>query len=484
MDGRQRFLDELAAILDIRRQGEAWSSEELHQLCDTVRQLKEENTLINLALDHAVDSFHVTDGKGVIRRVNHAFERRSRMSRNEVEGHHVEEMQRRGLYRPSMTSVAIREKRELTFIQDGPGGETVVTMTPILDEQGEVQLVVSNGRFLDDLVLLDQYFQERKARTVPARQDVQFRDPDMANLWDLMVHVAQTDSNILLTGETGTGKSFFARQIHEHSHRKEGRFVAINCAAIPENLIESELFGYTGGAFTGAKRQGKKGLIEQAQGGTLFLDEIGDMPLNLQAKLLQVLQNRTIIPIGGEREVPVDFRLITATNADLEEKMANGAFRWELFYRINVVPLTLPPLRERKEDLTLLIEMFLKKFCEKYRTPVVICEDALYRMLKYPWPGNIRELENIIERLVVTNRKGVVEQEDLPNTILLTTAPAQDGISVNRLMPLKEALEQVEQQLILDAFQKYGSSYKVADVLQISQSSASRKYIKYGGQKS
>lgn len=163
--------------------------------------------------------------------------------------------------------------------------------------------------------------------------------------------------------------------------------------------------------------------------------------------------------------------------------MASGAFRWELFYRINVVPLTIPPLRERREDLTILIEMFLQKFCEKYQTPVILCEDALYRMLKYPWPGNIRELENIIERLVVTNRKGVVELEDLPNTILLTTAPAQDAISVNRIMPLKEAIEQVEERLILDAFEKYGSSYKVADVLQISQSSASRKYIKYSGQK-
>ncbi len=483
MDDRQQVFDELAAILELPHQGDGWSPEELRQLCGMVKQLKEENTLINLALDHAVDSFHVTDGKGIIRRVNHAFERRSRMTRGEVEGHHVEEMQRLGLYRPSMTSVAIREKRELTFIQDGPGGETVVTMTPVLDQQGEVQLVVSNGRFLDDLVLLDKYFREKKERTATARQDVQFRDPDMAKLWELMVHVAKTDSSILLTGETGTGKSFFARQIHEHSQRKDGRFVAINCAAIPENLIESELFGYTGGAFTGAKRQGKKGLIEQAHGGTLFLDEIGDMPLNLQAKLLQVLQNRTITPIGGEQEIPADFRLITATNAHLEEKMASGAFRWELFYRINVVPLTIPPLRERREDLTILIEMFLQKFCEKYQTPVILCEDALYRMLKYPWPGNIRELENIIERLVVTNRKGVVELEDLPNTILLTTAPAQDAISVNRIMPLKEAIEQVEERLILDAFEKYGSSYKVADVLQISQSSASRKYIKYSGQK-
>lgn len=447
--------------------------------------LKKDDQMLNTALDHCVDSFHLTDGQGIVLRVNRAFCQRTNVTREEVEGRSVEEAVRRGLYKPAMTYVVAREKRQITYLQEGPyGGPTITTMTPILDQEGQVEYIVSNARFLAELDALQRYYKECSAKKQEQPQEAQpmlFHAPAMKQMWELAAHVAASDSSILITGETGTGKSFLARQIHAHSPRSKRRFVEINCAAIPESLMESELFGYTDGAFTGARRQGKKGLIELADKGTLFLDEIGDMPLALQAKLLQVLQNRTITRIGGEREIPVDLRLITATNQDLETLIDGGKFRRELYYRINVIPLEIPPLRRRREDIPVLLESFLHKFNEKYHSTIIISNDALARLQQYPWPGNVRELENMVERLVVTNRKGIVEEEDLPNTILLNTASQLETVSVNRILPLREALEEVERQLVREAYERYGSSYKVAQALEISQSSANRKISKYLG---
>ncbi|MGI6424651.1 MAG: sigma-54 interaction domain-containing protein [Tepidanaerobacteraceae bacterium] len=213
---------------------------------------------------------------------------------------------------------------------------------------------------------------------------------------------AQAEAAVVITGETGTGKELFAQSIHNTSQRKGGHFVAVNCAAVPENLLESELFGYEEGAFTGARRGGKKGLFELAHDGTIFLDEIGELPLKLQARLLRVLQEKAVIRVGGDRVIPINVRIIAATHRNLEASVKNGTFRQDLYYRLNVLRLSLPPLRERKDDIPLLIDRLLEKICNKTAKKPPLLSDAVLKIFcSYHWPGNVRELQNILERLVV-----------------------------------------------------------------------------------
>lgn len=305
-------------------------------------------------------------------------------------------------------------------------------------------------------------------------------DESMQKLYDFAKQIAAADSGVLITGETGTGKSVLAKYIHENSPRSKKKFVELNCAAIPESLIESELFGYETGAFTGAQKGGKPGLFEAADGGTLFLDEIGDMPLQLQPKLLHALQNKTITRVGGTRQIPVNVRIITATNKNLENLVKEGLFRNDLYYRINIVPISIPPLRERKSDITPLINSFVDRFNKHYNQSAAIDDGAMKLLNLYKWPGNIRELENMIERLLVTNKSGIITEWDLPNNIrIMTDSDDDSGIHVSKLMPLKDALETVEGELVRMAFKDGASTYDVARKLKISQSGASRKYLKY-----
>ncbi len=474
-------LKEIARLLNVEEDN-LNSGDLFSQIFDKIQRIKRENDMLNLALDSCVDHFHITDGKGTILRVNTAFEKNCKIKREFVEGRTTSEMEQLGVYKPSMTGTAIKEKRQITFVQSVPMGEVITTCTPVLDEEGNVKLVVSNARFINELKLLHKYFKERSAiGNGPDGNSKEFvsQDPLMISLKDMAKKVAPTDSSILILGETGSGKSMLAKLIHENSARSKGNFIEINCAAIPENLIESELFGYSAGAFTGAKKEGKRGLIELANNGTLFLDEIGDMPLNVQAKLFNFLQSRTITRVGGEDSIPVDIRLITATNKDLEKMTHEGLFRSELYYRINVVPITIPPLRNRQDDIPLLIEYFRNKFCNKYSTIIMISHEVIECMLNYSWPGNVRELENLIERLIVLDRNGIIELEDMPATILASSDTNDEKIMVNRIVPLKEAIEEFERKLVISVYNKYKSSYKVAEKLNISQSAAMRKIHKY-----
>lgn len=461
--------------LDANQEGEA-ALETLYRTCEAVKQ---ERDTYALAMDNCLDSFHVTDPEGNILFVNKTFERRSKTSKKAIIGKSVAEMEAQGFYRPSAVRIALREGRPITMVQGGPGGDAIVTATPITDENGKVVLCVSNARFTDELSLLDKYYKGKEKISDYSEKTLVSKSETVSKLYEAARQVAKTDSSILVTGETGTGKSMIARYIHENSGRTKGKFIELNCAAIPENLIESELFGYESGAFTGAKKGGKPGLFEMADNGTLFLDEIGDMPLNLQGKLLHAIQNRTITRIGGTVEKTVNVRILTATNKNLEKLIEEGLFRSDLYYRITVVPLYMPALRERKEDIDELVKSFLLLFNSRYGRQVEIADMALEILNDYRWPGNIRELENLIERLVVTDRTGVIGEDTLPSHIKIMTDGAQEAVKVNRIVPLQEALEKVESQLVEMAFSKYPSTYKVADALGISQSGASRKYLKY-----
>jgi sigma-54 specific flagellar transcriptional regulator A len=241
-------------------------------------------------------------------------------------------------------------------------------------------------------------------------------DPLMLRLGELIRRAAPTDATVLITGETGTGKELVARTIHELSHRSEKPFVPINCAAIPQDLLESELFGHARGAFTGAIAP-RPGLFQLAKGGTLLLDEVAEMPLSLQAKLLRVLQEKELRPLGTDHSVPVDVRVIASTNKDIEVEVAKGAFRRDLFYRLQVIPIVVPPLRARRSDIPLLARHFLKKINQRYGVGVDISTEAMVHLWEYDWPGNVRQLENMVEQMVILSNKDLIDIEDLPASI-------------------------------------------------------------------
>ena len=280
-----------------------------------------------------------------------------------------------------------------------------------------------------------------------------------------------TESTILIGGETGVGKSMLARYIHNTGNRKDKKMIEINCGAIPPALLESELFGYAGGAFTGANKNGKPGLIELCEGGSILLDEISELPLSLQVKLLHFLQNKKITRVGGTEDILVNVRVIAATNKNLEALVEKGEFRQDLYYRLNIVPMIIPPLRERKDDIMPAVDYFIDKYTKLYGKNLPVNQKCIDYFTNSQWKGNLRELENYIERLVVT--EGLV---DIDNSSLFVTEYSTEN---NSEVTDTVALNALEKEMILSAYKKYGSSYKVAKALGISQSTAYRKIKKY-----
>jgi len=300
----------------------------------------------------------------------------------------------------------------------------------------------------------------------------------MQEVFKTVLKAARTRATILLIGESGTGKELIAKAIHYESDRSKGPFIAINCAAIPENLLEAELFGYEKGAFTGALIS-KPGKFELANGGTIFLDEIGDLPLSLQAKLLRVIQDKTFERIGGTKPIKVDIRIIAATNKDLEKMVKNGSFREDLYFRLNVIPIFLPPLRERKEDIPLLIDHFLKKFNKEYKKNITINKSAMEKLINYSWPGNVRELENTIERLVILAEKEEITLNDLPFYIRQDNGSKIIGVNLKNSLP--NQIELIEKKAIEEALKACNyNQTKAAKMLGLTKRQINYKIKKYG----
>lgn len=444
---------------------------------------EKERVLMDLkdVFEYAFDEIFVTDEQGIVVRVNSTCERHYQLAAEELVGKHVKELQKDGIFYPSATLEVIEKKRPIELVQTTKSGEYLHVRTrPVFDDEGNLRRVISYSRDLTELYQLRQKVEEmdnqlktykKELRETYEHEGLIFKSLAMQKIVDTIKKVSVVDSTVLVLGETGVGKSRLVRHLHEVSHRKNESFYEINCAALPTNLIESELFGYSGGSFTGANREGKKGLLESAHKGTLFLDEIGEMPIEIQAKLLQVLQEKTFRPIGGRELKKVDVRIVAATNRDLSEMVKQGTFRKDLYYRLNVIPIAIPPLRERTEDILPLIYHYLQHFNKKYGRDVKLAPSTLQMFVGYPWEGNNREIENVIERIVITV-DDVVTVEDLPLS-MQEVAVEQSGQSLYKM------LEEVERNIILKAYKTYGSSYKVAEFLQISQSAATRKIKKF-----
>jgi transcriptional regulator with PAS, ATPase and Fis domain len=308
--------------------------------------------------------------------------------------------------------------------------------------------------------------------------DIVANSPSMYNVIQLTKRLSDVDSTVLITGESGVGKGVIAKLLHENGSRKDHPFVKVNCGAIPENLIESELFGYESGAFTGSRKDGKKGLFETANKGIIFLDEISELPLNLQVKLLQVIQEREVTRIGSVESIPIDVRIISATNKDLMSLVHEGKFREDLYYRLNVVPISIPPLRERPEDIIPMIRIFLNQNNIKMKEHKEIDSKTIAILMKYAWPGNVRELQNIIERLVITTKGTVIMPENLPSFIY-ETAAGEGGLAVPVVRSLKDALAYSEREILLKAQEQYKTTRAMAKALGISQPTVVRKMQKY-----
>jgi two-component system response regulator HydG len=373
----------------------------------------------------------------------------------------------------------------------------VILMTAQASLQSAIQAVNSGAFYYiqkpfsnDELVTILRRaceFREVRVENRHLKQEIRRRDKSTSvrpigksrrflEMLKLAEHVAPTDSTVLIQGESGTGKEVVARYIHDLSNRADGPFLSINCGALPESLLESELFGHVKGSFTGAVRD-KQGLFAAARGGTFFLDEVGEMPPSLQVKLLRVLQEREVIPVGATEAIPVDVRIIAATNRDLEEEIRRGNFRSDLFYRLNVIALMLPPLRDRRDDLLLLLENFLQRLGDEARSePKALSQEALDAVMVYEWPGNVRELENALEHACVLSRGPLIEPQHLPERI---TKRRKEPLVAERsyLNPTLEVIERAYIMWVLQA--EGGNKTRAAEVLGIDPSTLYRKLARY-----
>ncbi|EEL51583.1 Sigma54 specific transcriptional regulator, Fis [Bacillus cereus Rock3-44] len=400
------------------------------------------------------------------------------------------DLEKKGLFSPSVTRLVLEQKKKVSIVQETKNGRKILAVgNPVFNEEGELHRIIIASRDITEATRLKTELHEIKKISEQYKKELDsfknkdrflkkliYCSPKMEQIINQAKKIADFSSNVLISGESGVGKEVIAQAIHQLGNRSSNPFLKLNCGAIPETLLESELFGYTKGAFTGADKNGKEGYFKRADQGILFLDEIGEMPLHLQVKLLRVLQEQEVIPIGSTVPTKINVQIIAATNKSLEKMVEAGTFREDLFYRLNVIPLQVPPLRERMEDVPLLAFHFLQQLNEKYNKNYQLTPDALNLLEFYSWPGNVRELQNMIERLVVSADDSVIDAEFVSKFLTPGYDFKKSKPMITRVLPLQEALHSVEEQLILLAMKQYKTTTKAAKALGISQSSVSRKY--------
>ncbi|MHB9093727.1 MAG: sigma 54-interacting transcriptional regulator [Eubacteriales bacterium] len=456
---------------------------EKEQLHENLRNLRGLNLEMVGILESMYDGIVVMDNNGKVIRINSSYELITGLSAHDILEADIKYLIDEGCLPGFVLSEVLEKKKRVHIIENIKGREFLIIATPVFDGDSKlvrVVVIIKDIDYLNELIMNLQVTQDIATRyyagpePLGAQEDIVASSIAMRRVVSLAKKVAQVDSNVLVTGETGVGKEIVARSVHECSNRRGGPFIKLNCGAIPEQLLESELFGYDSGAFTGAKKEGKPGLIELADGGTLFLDEVADLPMNLQVKLLRVLQEREVMRVGSTKHKKVDFRLIAATNRNLEQMVKENTFREDLFYRLNVIPVFIPPLRERKEDVVPLIMSFLSKFNKKYGMTKKVSPEVIKGLLNYDWPGNIREVENTIERLVVTSDSSLILADNLKENTRIS------NVEENNPKQLTEVLDETEKQLIYQAYQQCKTTREMAEALGISQSAVVKKMKKYG----
>lgn len=434
-------------------------------------------------IDNVYDEIFIWDSNRTVVYANKACYRHYGLMPKDLIGKTLEELSNlEKLWWPSCvpTTMDIKEpfmQKQRTFL-----GMNIVTISvPFFDENNNVKYVIQSVREDDETLLaslsvLSGYEEDGNENI---KNMVITQSPVMKETLKFVNKIAPTKAPVLILGETGTGKSLFAKYIHEKSTRREKPLVSVNIASLSPTVIESELFGYHKGAFTGANKEGKKGLFELANGGTLFLDEIGELTYDLQAKFLHVLQEGEMIPVGGTKPIQLDIRIICATNCDLEKMIQAGKFREDLFHRLNTFEVTIPPLRERKEDIGILTSYYLNINNQKYNRKVTCCNNVLEVFNNYQWKGNVRELSNVVERSVIMSEKNTIEICNLPESFFSISNVIKETNNDELTIPFDTAVEEYERKLIINAFHKYKSSRKVAAALKISQSKATRLIKKY-----
>lgn len=438
-------------------------------------------------LDGISDAVFIDNGEGRCLWCNSTCEDLYDISVSDIRGKSVDELEKKGIFTPSVTRRVLDEKREITILHENKYGKKLLTTgTPIFDDTGKISLILTTSRDITRLTEDEEKSKSASNTMISMSAITNTYSPDsgiianstpMRNVMMLTKRLASVNSTVLITGESGVGKGMIAKILHEEGNRCDKPFVTVNCGAIPENLIESELFGYVAGAFTGSRAEGKQGLFEVAQNGTIFLDEISELPLNLQVKLLRVIQEREITPVGGIKPIPINVRIVSATNKNLMELVREGKFREDLYYRLNVVPINVPPLRDRPEDILPLIQTNLAKYNKHLHESKTISSEVLAVLLKYQWPGNIRELQNIIERLIITTNEDVITEENLP---IFIKQEAETNANMNTDLSLSAAMAKAEKDILQEALSNYKSTRAMAKVLQVSQPTIVRKLHKYG----
>ncbi|WP_191567268.1 sigma-54 interaction domain-containing protein [Metabacillus idriensis] len=459
--------------------------QELINKSEKVIELKQE---IEAIMNLSGELVTITDAEGMVLRVNNACEQIMGVKESDFVGKSAFTLEKAGVINASSTTYVIEQKRKITMNQVTKSGRRlIVEGHPIFNDEGKLNRVINISKDVTEIdnlqkkleetkIVLDYYQQElRNLQTKD--QEMVVKSKAMEKVYELACRVADVDATIYLNGETGVGKEVMARTIHNLSNRKEAPFVKVNCGAIPESIMESELFGYSKGTFTGASKDGKKGLALAAHKGTLFLDEIGELPYNLQAKLLQLLQEKQFTPLGETKPVQVDVRFIAATNRNLEEMVRQGKFREDLFYRLFVLPITIPPLSERKEDIPFLANHFLDMYGQKYKQFKTLDQEVIQVFTDYVWKGNVRELQNIIERLVLTVPAQHIELRHLPEKLTNAVSDSNRGIGNN--INLKHEVEQFEKQIIIQALEASSTMREASKKLGVDASTITRKVKKY-----
>lgn len=458
---------------------------------DEISYWKEQYEELKIAIDMSIDQITIADGNGVFTKIYKSCEDFFGAKEEEILGKSGFEMEQAGIFDVSATAEVVRRKQKVRFIQRTKSNKTLLVIgTPIFDENNNLIKIINISYDITEKKALEKQLRETESTLQWYKNEVFLRSQktnfilaeseNMVKINELLKSFAYKDILIMLLGETGVGKNYTAQYIHKISPRNKEPFITINCGAIPEQLLESELFGYEKGSFTGALNSGKEGLLQVVGNGTLFLDEIAELSLGLQVKLLSVLDEKKFRRIGGREELELKARVIVATNRDLAQCVREGTFREDLYYRINILPIEIPALMERKEDIPGLIDTFLKMYNEKYETEKRISASAYEELLLYRYPGNVRELKNIIERLIILSNDSEISAYDVCRVLKYNQTPLKSETKNEiKIVPLKEGVANYEKQLLIEAAKKYKSTREQAKVLGVDQSTIVKKRQKY-----